>query len=126
MRAVDLEAFRAWCEAYAAAWRSNEPEAVAALFAQEAVYSFGPFREPTVGRAQIVRAWVEGGVPEGLDLAIEPLAVTGRRGVAHFRASFAPGAGTRAEMDGILACEFDDHGRCTLHREWFERREHPA
>ncbi len=88
MRAVDLDTLRSWLERYFAAWESNDPAAVEALFAPEAVYSYGPFGPEAHGRDEIVRRWVEGGVQPGLRFAFEPLAVTGERGVAHWQVSF--------------------------------------
>jgi hypothetical protein len=35
---MDLESFRNWLERYFAAWGSNEPDDVAALFAEDAEY----------------------------------------------------------------------------------------
>jgi hypothetical protein len=90
------------------------------------VYSYGPFREETRGREAIVRAWVEGGVPSELRTDVEPIAVAGDRGVAHWRVSFRDGSGSAIEMDGILVCDFDEAGRCILHREWYDRHEPPA
>ena len=119
---MDLETFRGWLERYFAAWTSNDPGEVEALFAPDAVYSWGPFRDDAVGRDAIVAAWIEGGAPPGLRSRFEALAVAGDRGVAHWRVSFRGEAGS-TELDGILVCDFDAGGRCTLHREWYDRRE---
>lgn len=125
MREVDLDAFTSWLERYFDAWASNDPAEVSALFADDAVYAYGPFREETRGRDAIVRVWVEGGVPSELRADVEPIAVAGDRGVAHWRVSFRD-SGSKIEMDGILVCDFDPAGRCILHREWYDRRETPA
>ncbi|HEX5951126.1 MAG TPA: nuclear transport factor 2 family protein [Actinomycetota bacterium] len=122
---MDRDAFSGWLERYFAAWRSNDPAEVAALFAEDAVYSSGPFMEPTSGRDPIVRGWVAGGVQPGLETSFEVLAVEGERGVANWRVSFDTADGGRVMVDGILVCDFDGAGRCTLHREWFGRREVP-
>jgi len=122
MRAVDLETFRDWLERYFSAWESNDPAEVEALFARDAVYSWGPFRDDAVGRDAIVAAWVDGGAPPELRSRFEVLAVAGDRGVAHWSVSFDGDIGT-TELDGILVCDFDADGRCTLHREWYDRRE---
>ena len=119
---MDPEAFRGWLDRYFAAWASNDADDVAALFNEDAVYVYGPFRDDEAhGRDEIVRRWVEGGVQPGLETWFEPLAVDGERGIAHWRVSFDEGAG-RVELDGILALDFDGHSRCTLHREWYHRR----
>ncbi len=122
MPGVDLEAFRDWLDRYFAAWASNDPGEVAALFAEDAVYSYGPFREEARGRDAIVRNWVAGGTAPGLRTEHDALAVAGERGIAHWRVSFDADGG-RTELDGILVCDFDAEGRCALHREWFDRRE---
>ena len=127
MRGMDLDAFREWLLRYFEAWASNDPVQVSKLFAVDAVYSYGPFREETRGRDAIVRAWVEGGVPTELRTDVEPIAVsTGDRGVAHWRVSFRDEGGGVVELDGILVCDFDTAGRCVLHREWYDRLETPA
>jgi hypothetical protein len=123
---VDQASFRTWLERYFAAWASNDAGDVAALFADDAEYSWGPFRQPARGRDAIVRAWVEGGAPPGLRSRFEPIAVNGERGIAHWEVAFEAEGGGLVELDGILVCTFDGEGRCTLHREWYDRRETPA
>ena len=123
---MDLDAFQGWLRRYFDAWASNDPAEVSSLFAVDAVYSYGPFREETSGRDAIVRAWVEGGVPTELRTDVEPIAVSGDRGVAHWRVSFRGDAGAVVELDGILVCDFDAADRCVLHREWYDRLETPA
>lgn len=125
MRGVDLDDLRTWLDRYFAAWRSNDPAQVEALFAPDAVYSYGPFRDEARGRDEIVRRWVQGGAQPGLRCAFEPLAVEGDRGVAHWRVLFDDGDG-RSELDGILVLDFDDEGRCVLHREWYDHRRTPS
>jgi hypothetical protein len=118
---MELDAFADWLARYFGAWASNDPVEVAALFAEDAVYSYGPFSGEARGREEIVRRWVQGGVQPGLETSFEPLAVSGERGVAHWHVSFGE-SGDRVEMDGILVLDFDAEGRCTLHREWYHVR----
>jgi ketosteroid isomerase-like protein len=120
---MDRQGFGAWLDRYFAAWASNDPDEVATLFAEEAEYSYGPFREPARGREDIVAWWTDGGAQPGLRTTHEAIAFEGDRGVAHFTASFRTPEGETVEMDGILVCTFDAEGRCTLHREWYDRRE---
>jgi len=120
---MDADSFHDWLERYFAAWASNDPDQVRALFGQDAVYSYGPFRDDDArGREEIARRWVGGGVRPGLRTWFEPLAVDGERGVARWRVSFDDQNG-RVELDGILVLDFDADGRCTLHREWYHHRE---
>jgi hypothetical protein len=124
---MDLREFDGWLRRYFEAWVSNEPEEVAALFAEHAVYHVDPFSGPRMrGRREIVERWTaEPGAQLDVRWAYEPLAVAGDRGVAHWRVSFTPGGATdrRTELDGILLVTFDAHGRCTEHREWYLSRD---
>lgn len=121
MRAMDADAFEGWLGRYFAAWASNDPEEVASLFAEDAVYSYGPFRDRARGREEIVRRWVQGGAQSSLRTWFEPLALEGERGVAHWRVAFDEGE-ERVEIDGILVVDLDADGRCILHREWYDLR----
>jgi len=126
MRGMDLDAFRGWLRRYFAAWASNDPVEVSSLFAVEAVYSYGPFREETSGRDAIVRAWVEGGVLTELRTDVEPIAVSGGpRGGALARV--VPRRCRRGGGDGRdPGLRLRPAGRCVLHREWYDRLETPA
>jgi hypothetical protein len=121
MQAMDADGFGSWLERYFAAWASNEAEEVESLFAEDAVYSYGPFRDRARGREEIVRRWVRGGSQPGLQTWFEPLALEGERGVAHWRVAFDEGD-ERVEIDGILVLDFDSEGRCAVHREWYDLR----
>lgn len=123
---MDLETFSGWLHRYFAAWASNDPDDVVALFADAAEYSWGPFREPALGREAIVQAWVDGGSPPELRTSFEAVAVAGDTGVAHWTASFRSHDGGTTDLDGILLVDLDEEGRCTLHREWYDRRENPS
>jgi SnoaL-like domain len=125
MRHMDREGFARWLDRYFGAWASNDPDEVAALFAEDAEYSYGPFRRSAHGREEIVRAWVDGGAPPDLRTHHEVLAFEDDHGVAHWTVSYRGELGP-VETDGILVCTFDAEGRCTLHREWYDRREPPG
>ena len=47
---MDRTGFTAWLERYFAAWRSNDPTEVGALFTEDAVYASGPFSGSATGR----------------------------------------------------------------------------
>lgn len=117
--------FDRWLAAYFHAWQSSARDEVAALFGRDAVYHYGPFGRPTVGRRQIVERWVDQ-VPrqERVVHRYEPLCVHGRRGIAHWNVSFelVGDPGGRHELDGILLLDFDDENRCVRHQEWYVSR----
>ena len=55
------EWLRDWMERYLHAWRTDEGEAIEALFTEQATYSTGPWDEPWLGLADIVTGWVARG-----------------------------------------------------------------
>jgi SnoaL-like domain len=121
--AVDHQSFGLWLEQYFGAWASSDRDEVEALFAEDAEYSWGPFRETAHGREAIINAWVDGGAPAELRWHYEPIAVEGDRGIAHWNVVFRGADRLTTELDGILVCSFDNEARCSLHREWYDRRE---
>ena len=70
--------FGRWLEGYFAAWVSNAPEDVAALFTKDATYSVGPFADVWEGRDEIVRRWTSG-AQEDVGYVYEVLAAQGDR-----------------------------------------------
>ncbi|WP_173922485.1 nuclear transport factor 2 family protein [Agromyces sp. Marseille-P2726] len=48
-----------WVERYVAAWESNDPGQIGALFTDDAVYLTAPDHEPRRGREAIVAGWLE-------------------------------------------------------------------
>lgn len=101
----------AWADRYFLAWKTNDAALVASLFTEDAVYFYGPFREPARGREEIVRRWTENAPESGVVTRHEVVAVNGEVAVIHFRVSDA--------MDGVLIVKLDEDGRCREHREWY-------
>lgn len=123
---MQRDGFERWLDAYFAAWISNEPGDVEALFDEDATYSVGPFAEAWRGREEIVRRWT-GGAQVDVEYAYEILAVEGDTGLAHWNVKArAKGEPSRGEWDGILLITFTQGGRCLDHREWLAHRELPA
>jgi uncharacterized protein (TIGR02246 family) len=125
---MDDEGFSAWLTAYFDAWRSNDPRDVEALFTEDAVYYVSPFKEPRRGRDAIVAAWVDDPSDQSeVQSRFEVLAVDGNVGIAHWWVSALYRVPPkRHETDGILLITFDEQGRCTDHREWFDMKEAPV
>jgi uncharacterized protein (TIGR02246 family) len=122
---VERERFERWLDGYFAAWISNEADDVAALFAEDAVYSVGPFSDAWTGRDEIVARWTSG-AQEDVEYAYEILAVDGDTGIAHWNVKArSEGQTARSEWDGILLITFAPDGRCREHGEWLVRRDLP-
>ncbi|HYY79143.1 MAG TPA: nuclear transport factor 2 family protein [Actinomycetes bacterium] len=121
---VQREVVAAWLDAYVAAWRSYDPDAIGALFSEDATYAYHPWEEPLRGRTAIVSDWLANQDPPGSwEAAYQPVAVDGDVAVATGRSRYL-------EADGSLAREywncyllaFDDQGRCRQLTEWFMLR----
>ena len=123
---MEIEAVDRWMEAYKAAWISNVPSEVAALFTEDAVYAVSPFAEPWTGRDEIVRRWVAG-IRQDVDMTYEVLSVQEDKAIIHWHV-FTRNVGdpVRVEYDGVLVVRFAPDGRCSEHREWYFRRELPG
>ena len=123
---MEIEAVDRWMEAYKAAWISNVPSEVAALFTEDAVYAVSPFAESWTGRDEIVRRWVAG-IRQDVDMTYEVLSVQEDKAIIHWHV-FTRNVGdpVRVEYDGVLVVRFAPDGRCSEHREWYFRRELPG
>lgn len=114
---------RRWMDAYREAWISNAPDAVAALFTDDAVYQPEPFTQSWVGRDEIVRRWTAG-ISQTVDMTYDVVVVEDDVAIVHWRViTQNSGDRVRVEYDGLLQLRFAADGRCAEHREWFSRRE---
>lgn len=83
---MDRAAVQQWLDRYIEAWRANQPEPIAELFAEDAVYRYRPYadeKQTIRGRDAIVAAWLEEpDAPDAWEARYEPYAVDGDRAVA--------------------------------------------
>ena len=110
-----------WIEGYRAAARSDDPEAIKALFAENALYFDGPFGEPWQGHDEIVRNWVEqSDKPYEVEFAYSVVAVDGSVGIAECEYRYvAPKEGLYRNMWLI---ELDGEGRARTFKDyWIEQ-----
>ena len=118
-----------WLDRYIAAWRSNEADDIAALFSQDAVYSYRPWIDDKVtvsGREAVVSSWLENtDEPTGWEASYAPYAVDGSKAVATGWSRYLPTDDAEEKFyHNAFFLEFDADGRCSSFREfWFlERR----
>src|SRR3954471_3875082 len=124
-RMIDHASVSAWLDRYIHAWKSYNPEAIGALFSEDARYYYGPFDEPLIGRAAIVASWLEDqDNPGEYDAEYAPLTGEGNTAGANGRSQyFSPGSkNVGAEFDNVFLMRFDDQGQCVEFREWFVKR----
>jgi hypothetical protein len=117
-----------WLEAHDAAWRAAEPDAIADLFTDNAVYHLGPFDEswrglagPFRGRDAIAAGWLAGGIEgEQFQVESEILAIDGQRAVVRRRITYLEAdSSIESQWDTCWVVDFDETGRCIEYREWY-------
>jgi uncharacterized protein (TIGR02246 family) len=120
---MERAAVVAWVDAYVRAWAANSPEAIGALFSEDAVYSYHPYDEPVRGRKAIVTSWLEHPDPPGTwEASYEPIAVDGNVAVVHGRSLYFTDSARselKNEWDNIFVIRFDDAGLCSSFGEWY-------
>ena len=124
---LTMDYFKDWLERYFTAWKTNQRELLDGLFADKAVYYFGPFREPSVGKQTIVKGWLASPPPDEMRYSCSPIAISEDTGVAHWNVVHHSTSKPDhfIEIDGILVIKFDAHWQCIEHKEWFLTREIP-
>ena len=116
-----------WLDAYGQAWEDRDAKAAADLFAEDAVYQWGPFGRKLRGRPVIREAWAEA-VDEQVNVAFgyEVLTASARGGIARWWSSFdEPAREVHVDIEGIFRLGFDETGLCTRLEEWYNAREAP-
>ena len=126
--ALDRAHVSRWLDAHDAAWRSADPAAIAALFADDAVYHLGPFEEswrgldgPFRGPDGIAAGWLAGGIAgERFEIESEILAIEAARAVVNRRITYRGDDGAvESRWDTCWVVDFDADGRCVEYREWY-------
>lgn len=121
---MDHHGVQQWLDRYVAAWRANEPEPIAALFSEDAVYRYRPYadEEQTIrGRDAIVAAWLEEpDAPDAWDARYEPYAVEEDRAVATGWSRYlATDEQPERVFYNCYLLRFDSDGRCAEFIEYY-------
>jgi ketosteroid isomerase-like protein len=130
---VDTATVAAWLDAYVAAWKSYDPEAIGALFTDDVKYRFHPYDDPVEGREAVVESWLGKGEHEGApgrdeegtyNASYRPIAVDGDVAVASGSSTYTRGPGGPIDeiYDNCFVMRFDADGRCREFTEWFVKR----
>jgi nuclear transport factor 2 (NTF2) superfamily protein len=127
---VDVEAAaRAWATGWERAWRARDADAVAALYAADAVFRSHPFRAPHLGRsgASEYAAWAFAEEDAVRDVRFgEPIATGSRAAVEYWAIVVENGA--PVTIAGIAVVRFDDAGLVAEQHDYWavERAARPA
>ena len=119
---IDKQTVDKWLQDYVSAWKTYEPEAIRALFTEDAGYRFNPYDDPVKGREEIVANWLEEkDKPNTYDAEYKAIAVDGNTGVAQGRTLYYKDDSKtlEREFDNIFVLQFADDGRCADFCEWY-------
>jgi ketosteroid isomerase-like protein len=123
---IDRAGVDRWLDAYVAAWKSYDREAIEALFSEDVVYRYRPHGDEITGREAIVRSWLEDDPdkPGTYDAEYRAFAVDGDRAVAIGSSTYTkePGGPVDTVYDNCFLLRFEADGRCREFTEWFMER----
>jgi hypothetical protein len=125
---IDRDAVNRWLDAYVAAWKSYDPEAIGDLFTEDVIYRYRPFGDELEGRETVVRSWIDDDPdePGSWDASYRAFAVEGDRAAVTGTSTYHnPDGSVRATFDNCFLLEFDGEGRCREFTEWFMERPTP-
>jgi len=120
--------FEQWLERYRAAWTTDDPQQIGALFTKDATYSPWPFSKPWEGREAIVGKWVErGDSKDPWRFDSELVAVEGDTGVVKGLTTY-PAHDDQPEdaYSNIWVIRLEPDGRARSFAEWWIQRPKPA
>jgi hypothetical protein len=121
---MNRDDLQSWLDRYIEAWRTDDPDQVAALFTDDANYRYRPYggdEHASIGRDAIVATWLEEGDPPGSwDARYEPWAIDGDRAVATGTSRyFASDKGPERTYHNAFLLRFAADGRCSEFTEYY-------
>ncbi len=122
---MNCETFESWLDAYGRAWETQDQQAAADLFTDDATYQETPFDEPVRGPLAIAEYWSAAvRSQDQVRFGFEILATTQDMGIARWWASFVSiPSKMQVKLDGIFVVSLDAKNRCKTFREWWHAQE---
>jgi hypothetical protein len=115
-----MDRFSSWVERYLVAWRSNDPDDIGTLFAEDALYFTLPASEPWRGRSAIVEEWLgRKDDPGDWEFGYEVIARDGDLGIVRGVTEYKTDEGT---FDNLWEVTLDPEDRATRFVEWWIER----
>lgn len=126
---MDAEsAARRWAQTWSRGWAEKDIEAIASLYAEDALYRALVFREPDRGVAGVRRYLAENfAVEDDVECWFGEPVAHGDRAAVEWWATWVEN-GERLTLAGATILRFDDAGQVVDHRDYWnqvERREPP-
>jgi uncharacterized protein (TIGR02246 family) len=119
--AIDSTGVAAWIGRYVDAWETNDPEAIAGLFTDDARYFPGPDDEPWRGQAGIVAGWLaERDEPGTWTFRFEVLAASGDLAFVRGWTDYNQ---PPTSYNNLWILRFAPDGRCREFSEWWMERQ---
>ena len=117
-----------WLERYRAAWTTDDPQDIAALFTEDATYAPRAFGKPWEGREAIVAKWIEHGDSEDRwQFESEILAVEGDTAVVRGLTTYPAHDNEPEEVySNIWVIRLAPDGRASSFAEWWMQRPKPG
>ena len=108
-----------WLDAYVAAWRSYEREAIVALFTEDVSYRYLPFDEPLRGAEAVADSWLADRDEAGTwEAEYTPALISGREAIVTGETRYTDGE----VFSNLWQLEFATDGRCSHFVEWYLRQ----
>ena len=113
--------FEGWLQRYVAAWKTDDPAQIGALFTDDAIYAPRPYGEQWEGRDAIVAKWIElGDSNVAWQFESEVVAVEGDTGVVRGLTSYAAHDNDPEEVySNIWVVKLAPDGRASSFAEWW-------
>ena len=125
---MDRQGFQDWLDRYVDAWKTYDPDKIAALFSEDVEYLYHPNDEPEVGRELLVSNWLDQKDEPGTydaeyhPVAIDPDGTYVANGWSRYYET--PGGKMRDEYWNVYIIRFNDAGECTSFIEyWIQSRD---
>jgi ketosteroid isomerase-like protein len=116
-------AARRWIEAYLAAWSSNDPEDIRALFTEDAVYRTDPWVSPWEGAEAIVAGWLErADEADTFSFTWEVSGIDGARAFIQGETRYREGP----TYSNLWVIDLDEQGRAGAFTEWWMDQAAPS
>jgi ketosteroid isomerase-like protein len=119
----DVGAVERWVRGYVQAWSTDDPEDIAALFAEDARYVYHPFEEPWAPRDRIVDEWIANGDSDTeWRFEYEVLEEKPELGIVKGVTTYVEGDGPDKVYANLWLIRLDEDGRAVEFAEWWMKK----